>query len=59
MDINDLRSAVTVAGLLLFTLLTVWIWLPRRREAWRDAADLPFVGDGEPGRPNEGGDRHE
>ena len=32
MDINDLRSAVTVIGLLLFVALVVWVYrAPRRR----------------------------
>ncbi len=47
MDLNDLRSAVTVCGLLLFLALVVWAWSGRRREAFREAADLPLVGDDE------------
>lgn len=45
MDINDLRSAVTVIGLLLFLALVVWVYGPGRRGAFDAAARLPFEGD--------------
>jgi cytochrome c oxidase cbb3-type subunit IV len=45
MDINDLRSAVTVIGLLLFLALVVWTYGSRRRGAFDAAARLPFEGD--------------
>lgn len=45
MDINDLRSAVTVTGLLLFLALVVWAYGSRRRSAFDAAARLPFEGD--------------
>jgi cytochrome c oxidase cbb3-type subunit 4 len=54
MDINDLRSAVTVFGLLLFLALVAWVYNARRREAFDAAARLPFEGDaqdGEEARP--------
>ena len=31
MDINDLRSAITVLSLLLFVALMVWTWRPRAK----------------------------
>jgi cytochrome c oxidase cbb3-type subunit 4 len=43
MDLNTLRSAVTLVSLLLFLLLVVSVCLPRRREEFRKAAELPFV----------------
>jgi cytochrome c oxidase cbb3-type subunit 4 len=43
MDINILRSAVTVVSLLLFLALVVWTWSRHRRAAFDDAAQLPFV----------------
>jgi cytochrome c oxidase cbb3-type subunit 4 len=43
MDINDLRSAVTVISLLLFLALVAWTWSRRRRAAFEEAANLPFV----------------
>jgi cytochrome c oxidase cbb3-type subunit 4 len=51
MDINDIRSAVTVMGLVLFIALVAWVWSGRRRAAFDEAAQLPFQGD------NEGGSR--
>ena len=42
MDVNDLRSAVTVLSLLLFSGLMAWTWWPARREAHDAAALLPF-----------------
>jgi cytochrome c oxidase cbb3-type subunit 4 len=46
MDINDLRSGVTLVSLLLFLVLMAWTWLPRRRDEFRQAAELPFVEEG-------------
>jgi len=43
MDINDLRSAVTVVSLLLFLGLVGWTCSRRRRGAFEDAAQLPFL----------------
>jgi cytochrome c oxidase cbb3-type subunit IV len=45
MDINDLRSAVTVIGLALFLVLVRWAWASRRRSAFDAAAMLPFEGE--------------
>lgn len=42
MDINVLRSAVTLCSLVLFLALAVWVWLPSRRRALDEAALLPF-----------------
>jgi cytochrome c oxidase cbb3-type subunit 4 len=47
MDINDIRSAVTVLGLALFLALVRWVWAARRRSAFDAAAMLPFEGDEE------------
>ena len=46
MDINDLRSAVTVLGLLLFVALVAWVYSGRRRSAFEEAAQLPLNGEG-------------
>jgi cytochrome c oxidase cbb3-type subunit 4 len=43
MDLNDLRSAVTVLSLLVFVGVLVWTYSSRRREAFAAAAQLPFV----------------
>lgn len=45
MDINDLRSAVTVISLLLFVGLMVWVYRAQRRDAYDAAARLPFAGE--------------
>lgn len=45
MDLNDLRSLVTLAGLALFIGLMAWTWWPTRRPALDAAAQLPFDGD--------------
>jgi cytochrome c oxidase cbb3-type subunit 4 len=47
MDINDIRSAVTVVCFLLFLALVRWVWASSRRAAFDAAAQLPFEGDGE------------
>ena len=43
MDINTLRSVVTVFGLLVFLALVAWVWSGRRRAAFDAAARLPFL----------------
>ena len=45
MDLNDIRSAVTLVGLLVFLGLVAWAWSARRRAAFDEAAQLPFAGD--------------
>ena len=45
--INDIRSAVTVLGFVLFLALVRWVWDARRRGAFDAAAQLPFQGDRE------------
>ena len=45
MDINDLRSAVTLLSLVLFCGLMAWTWRPSRRRAHDAAARLPFEGE--------------
>lgn len=43
MDINDIRSATTVVSLLLFIALVAWTWSRSRRQAFDEAAQLPFA----------------
>lgn len=45
MDVNTLRVAVTVAGLVLFLLLVLHTWSRRRQGDHEAAAMLPFVDD--------------
>jgi cytochrome c oxidase cbb3-type subunit 4 len=53
MDLNDIRSGVTLLSFVLFIGLVRWAWTARRRAAFDEAAHLPFEGEGE------GSDRHE
>jgi cytochrome c oxidase cbb3-type subunit 4 len=45
MDLNDLRSAVTVFSLLMFLGIAAWAWWPRNRAAFDEAARLPLQED--------------
>ena len=54
MDINDLRSAVTVLSLLLFVALMAWTWRPRARAEHDAAARLPFDGEARDGARENG-----
>ena len=42
MDVNDLRSAVTVVSLLVFIGIFAWAWSRRNRDRFDEAARLPF-----------------
>ena len=45
MDLNDIRSLVTLLSLVLFVGLMAWTWRPSRRAAHDSAARLVFEGD--------------
>jgi cytochrome c oxidase cbb3-type subunit IV len=45
MDINDIRSGVTLLGFFSFLLLVRWAWSAARRSAFDAAAQLPFKGE--------------
>ncbi len=42
MDINDLRSAVTVLSLVVFIGIAAWAWSRRNQTRFEEAARLPF-----------------
>ena len=42
MDINDLRSIVTVVSLLTFLGIVAWAWSKRNKDRFEEAAQLPF-----------------
>jgi cytochrome c oxidase cbb3-type subunit IV len=42
MDINFLRSAVTVVSLLTFLGIVAWAWSRRNKAGFEEAAQLPF-----------------
>ncbi|HRK37495.1 MAG TPA: cbb3-type cytochrome c oxidase subunit 3 [Burkholderiaceae bacterium] len=45
MDVNDLRSVVTVVSLLTFVGIVAWAWSRRNQSAFDEAAQLPFKED--------------
>ena len=49
MDLNDIRSLITLLSLGLFLALMAWTWWPTHRAAADEAAQLPFVGEADEG----------
>jgi cbb3-type cytochrome oxidase subunit 3 len=47
MDINDLRSAVTLVSFAIFAVIVWRAWRPSRRDELAQAALLPFQDEGE------------
>lgn len=45
MDINDLRSVVTVFSMLVFLVIVAWAYSARNRHAFDAIAALPLVDD--------------
>jgi cytochrome c oxidase cbb3-type subunit 4 len=45
MDVNTLRSVVTVAGFLCFVGIVLWAWSGRNAAEFDQAARLPFEQD--------------
>ena len=43
MDVNDLRSVVTVVSLIAFLGIVVWAWSRSNRAGFDEAAQLPFA----------------
>lgn len=54
MDINLLRSIVTVATFLVFIGIVVWAWSSRNAKSFDEAAQLPFEQDEDVQRPGTG-----
>ena len=42
MDINDLRSIVTLISFLTFLGILAWAWSKRNKDRFEEAAQLPF-----------------
>lgn len=42
MEINDLRSIVTVVSLITFVGIVIWAWSKRNKSDFDEAARLPF-----------------
>jgi cytochrome c oxidase cbb3-type subunit 4 len=49
MDINDLRSIVTVVGLLCFLAIVAWAYGKSSKKGFEEAANLPFAEDDDQG----------
>ena len=47
MDINDLRSIVTVLSMALFLGIAAWAWQRARQPEFDEAARLPFADEDE------------
>ena len=45
MDVNILRSIVTVISLLVFIGIVIWVWSKRHTGDFEKAANLPFEQD--------------
>ena len=44
LDINILRSIVTVSLFVLFIALIIWAWSKDRKQEFEEAANIPFEG---------------
>ncbi len=49
MDINDLRSFITVAGLVCFLAIVAWAYGKSSKKGFEEAANLPFAEDDDDG----------
>jgi cytochrome c oxidase cbb3-type subunit IV len=47
MDINDIRSIVTLVSFAIFAGILAWAWGSKRRAEFDQAARLPFDDEGE------------
>ena len=45
MDLNDIRSLVTLFSFVVFLALMAWTYRPARRKGLDEAAQLPFLGE--------------
>ena len=50
MDLVTLRSIFTVLVFAAFVGVWIWAWSSKRKQAFDEAANLPFVEDGKPAR---------
>jgi cytochrome c oxidase cbb3-type subunit 4 len=57
MDINTVRSLVTVLSFAVFLGIVFWAWSAKRKPAFDEAANLPFADDDVPVRQIETGAR--
>jgi len=45
MDLNDIRSLVTLLSFVFFIALMAWTYRPSRKQGQDEAAQLPFAGE--------------
>jgi cytochrome c oxidase cbb3-type subunit 4 len=57
MDINTIRSLITVLSLVAFLGIVFWAWSAKRKPAFDEAALLPFADDDVPARQPDTGAR--
>ena len=43
MDINTVRGLATLFALIAFVLMLLWVYSSKRKEAYDEAASLPFA----------------
>jgi cytochrome c oxidase cbb3-type subunit IV len=55
MDLNTIRTVGTVLALLMFLAIVWWAYSARRKDAFDEAANLPFADDTEEERDIEAG----
>lgn len=58
MDINDLRIISTVFGFVAFVSYVGWAYSGKRKQAFDEAANLPFADDELAGRDGQAGQQH-
>ncbi len=55
MDINVIRSVITVLCFVVFLAIVAWAWSSKRKAAFDEAANLPFADeDAEQDNPSTG-----
>ncbi|MBL8446960.1 MAG: CcoQ/FixQ family Cbb3-type cytochrome c oxidase assembly chaperone [Zoogloeaceae bacterium] len=59
MDINDLRSIITLMGFLCFLAICAWAYSGHAKRGFDEAAHLPFTEDDLPGGDRVGGQSKE
>lgn len=45
MDVNILRTLVTIVSFITFVGIVIWAWRRRKTKDFKDAANLPFIDD--------------
>jgi len=59
MDINTIRGIITGLLIVVFVALIIWAYSKKRKSAFDDAANLPFIGDDADPTIVTGGERNE